>query len=365
MKFTARQIADYLHGDIEGNADATVQTFAKIEEGQAGAISFLANPRYEHYLYDTCSTIVLVNRDFRPERPVSATLVRVDNAYEAIAQLLKLYEQHVQKREGIHPLAFVAETAQVGEGCYVGPFACVGDHAVVGRGTQLYSHVVVEARARVGEDCLLYPGVSVYHDCVVGNRVVLHSGCVVGADGFGFAPAADGYEKIPQIGIVTIEDDVEIGANTCVDRATMGSTYVRRGVKLDNLVQVAHNCDVGANTVMSAQVGVAGSTKIGEWCMFGGQVGIAGHAVIGDKVYSGAQAGIAGSLRKGHVTVQGSPAIDAKNFARSSVVFKKLPDLYAAQNRMEENMAKLREGLRSIKEEIDAIKNELIKKPNV
>lgn len=347
MKFTAKQISEYLNGEIVGNPEAAVQTFAKIEEGVEGAISFLANPKYEHYLYETRSSIVLVNRDFTPSRPVAATMVRVDNAYEAVARLLTLYEQSTAKRKGIHPLACIAETAEVGEDCYVGPFAYVGEHAKVGRGTQIYAHAVVEERARVGENCLLYPGVSVYHDCVVGNRVILHSGCVIGADGFGFAPSAEGYEKIPQIGIVTIEDDVEIGANTCVDRSTMGSTYVRRGVKLDNLVQIAHNCEVGSHTVMSAQVGVAGSTKIGQWCMFGGQVGIAGHAIIGDRVLTGAQAGIAGSIRKGYVTVQGSPAIDAKNFMRSSVVFKKLPDMYtqllALQKEVEQLKAQLAE----------------------
>lgn len=344
MEFTAKQIAEYLGGVVEGNENATVKTFAKIEEGVPGAISFLANLQYAHYLYDTASSIVLVNKDFQPEKEVKATLIRVDNAYESIARLLTLYQSTVQKRTGVHPLACVAATAQIGEGTYVGPFAYVGEHAVIGKGCQLYSGVVVEERAMVGDDCIFYPQVSIYHDCKIGNRVVLHSGCVVGADGFGFAPAADGYEKIPQIGIVTIEDDVEIGANTCVDRSTMGSTYIRRGVKLDNLVQIAHNCEVGSHTVMSAQVGVAGSTKIGEWCMFGGQVGIAGHAVIGDRVMSGAQAGIAGSIRKGHVTVQGSPAIDAKNFMRSSVVFKYLPEIQSELNRLKKEVEALKNG---------------------
>lgn len=345
MKFTAQQIASYLNGSIEGNPDVSVQTFAKIEEGTEGAISFLANSKYEQYIYDTKSSIVLVNRDFQAQQPVNTTLIRVDNAYEAIARLLTLYEQTQNKREGIHPLAFIAETATIGENCYIGPFAYIGENVTIGEGTQIYAHVVVEERAKIGSKCLLYPNVSVYHDCLVGDRVILHSGCVIGADGFGFAPSANGYEKIPQIGIVTIEDDVEIGANACVDRSTMGSTYIRKGVKLDNLVQVAHNCEVGSHTVMSAQVGVAGSTKIGQWCMFGGQVGIAGHAVIGDRVYSGAQAGIAGSLRKGNVTVQGSPAIDAKNFARSSVVFKKLPEIYAELNQMKAELEALKKQL--------------------
>ena len=342
MEFTAKQIADYLEGVVEGDANAKVKTFAKIEEGTPGAISFLANSQYEHYLYETASSIVLVNHDFQPEREVKTTLIRVKNAYEAIAKLLTLYQSTIQKREGIHPLACVAETAQVADGVYVGPFAYVGEHAVVGKGCQIYAGAVVEERAVIGEDCLLYPHASVYHDCKLGNRVTLHSGCVVGADGFGFAPGVEGYEKIPQIGIVTIEDDVEIGANACVDRATMGSTVVHRGVKLDNLVQVAHNCEVGEHTVMSAQVGVAGSTKIGQWCMFGGQVGIAGHAVIGDRVLSGAQAGIAGSIRKGNVTVQGSPAIDAKNFMRSSVVFKHLPELQAEVDSLRKEIEELK-----------------------
>ena len=209
---------------------------------------------------------------------------------------------------------------------------------VIGDNTQIYPNSTIEEGAKIGNNTIVYPNVSVYHHCVIGSNVILHSGCVIGADGFGFAPTANGYEKIPQIGIVTIEDNVEIGANTCVDRSTMGSTYVRQGVKLDNLVQIAHNDDIGANTVMSAQVGVAGSTKIGEWCMFGGQVGIAGHAEIGDRTYSGAQAGIAGSIRKGNVTVQGSPAIDAKRFARASAVFKNLPEIFRQINEMQRTL---------------------------
>ncbi len=345
MEFTAKQIATYLSGDIEGNENVSVNTFAKIEEGVEGAISFLANPHYTHYIYDTKSSIVLVNRDFKAEKPVATTLIRVDNAYESIAKLLTLYQQATAKRTGIHPLACVSETAKLGEGCYVGPFAYVGEDAEVGEGTQIYPHAVVEERAKVGKDCILYPNVSVYHDCVVGDRVILHSGCVIGADGFGFAPSEKGYEKIPQIGIVTIEDDVEIGANACVDRSTMGSTYVRRGVKLDNMVQVAHNCEVGEHTVMSAQVGVAGSTKIGRWCMFGGQAGLNGHITIGDKVYVGAQSGVAGGLEKGNAVVQGSPAVPYKTFARTSVILKKLHDMYAEFNRMKDEFAELKERL--------------------
>lgn len=338
MEFTAQQIAQVLGGEVEGNPTASVSTFARIEEGVSGAISFLSDARYEHYLYTTQSSVVLVNRDFHPAQPVAATLVRVDDARECVARLLAMVQKGQARRSGIHPQACIAPTAQVGEGCYVGPFAYVGEHAKVGCGTQIYAHCVVEENAIVGDDCTLYPGVSVYHDCVVGNRVILHSGCVIGADGFGFAPDGEGYEKIPQIGNAVVEDDVEIGANSCVDRAMMGSTFVRRGVKLDNLVQIAHNCDIGRNTVMSAQVGVAGSTKIGEWCMFGGQVGIAGHISVADRTQSGAQAGIAGNVRKPGQTIIGSPAIDARRFARASAVFKNLPEMYADVNEMKRKL---------------------------
>lgn len=344
MEFNAQQIASYLGGTVEGNPEAAVKTFAKIEEGQEGAISFLANPKYAHYLYETLSSVVLVNQDFVLERPVKATLVRVPNAYEAIARLLSLYESMTQKRTGIHPLACVSETATLGEGVYVGPFAYVGEGVSIGNGTQIYAHVVLEENTTVGDNCTIYPNVSVYKECRIGNGVVLHSGCVIGADGFGFAPAADGYEKIPQIGIVTIEDNVEIGANACVDRSTMGSTYVRRGAKIDNLVQIAHNVEVGAHTVMSAQVGVAGSTKIGEWCMFAGQVGMAGHLTLPDRTTAGAQAGIHTS-RTGGVPLMGTPAIDARTFARSSAVFKNLPDL--------------REEVRNLRKEIEQLKAQL------
>lgn len=342
MEFTAKQIAEFIQGSVEGDENATVHTFAKIEEGVPGAISFLSNPKYMHYIYDTQSSIVLVNKDFTPEQPVKTTLIRVDNAYESLAKLLSLYESMKPKQTGIDPLAYVAPTAKIGKDVYLAPFSAVGDHAEIGDGTALHPHATVGAGAKVGNNCILYANTTVYHDCRVGNNCILHAGCVIGADGFGFAPSAEGYEKIPQIGIAILEDNVEVGANACVDRATMGATIVHSGVKIDNLVQVAHNVEVGSHTVMCAQVGVAGSTKIGEWCVFAGQVGIAGHAVIGDKVTSGAQAGIAGSIRKGHVTVQGSPAIDAKNFARSSVVYKNLPEMYADVNRMKKEIEELK-----------------------
>ena len=315
MEFNAEQIAAYLQGQVEGDPKAVVTTFAKIEEGVPGAITFLSDIHYEHYLYDTKASVVLVNKDFQPSSPVTATLIRVEDARACVARLLTLYQQAMsQPRVGIHPQA------------------CVGENVVIGDGSQLYAGVVVEERATVGENCILYPNVSVYHDCHVGNRVILHSGCCIGSDGFGFAPVDGGYEKIPQIGNAIIEDDVEIGANSCVDRAVMGSTYVRKGVKLDNLVQIAHNCDIGENTVMSAQVGVAGSTKIGQWCMFGGQVGIAGHIEVADRTRSGAQAGIAGKVRKSDQVIIGSPAMDARQFARCSAVFKNLPELWKDVN---------------------------------
>lgn len=338
MEFTAKQIADYLGGKIDGNADTRVSAFSKIEEGKTGSLTFLYTDKYEQYLYDTKASIVLVPADFKPSRPVNATLIRLADPREAVARLLNLYEQSKPRRTGISKQAFVAESAKVGKDCYIGPFAYVGDNVEIGDGTQIYPNSTVEEGVKIGNNTVIYPNVSIYHGCVIGSNVILHSGCVIGADGFGFAPTPDGYEKIPQIGIVTIEDNVEIGANTCVDRSTMGSTYVRHGVKLDNLVQIAHNDDIGANTVMSAQVGVAGSTRIGEWCMFGGQVGIAGHAEIGDRTYSGAQAGIAGSIRKGNTTVQGSPAIDAKRFARASAVFKNLPEIYRQINDMQRKL---------------------------
>lgn len=332
MEFSAQQIAQILHGTVVGNPEATISTFAKIEEGVPGALSFLSDTRYEPYLYTTQSSVVLVNADFEPSQPTQATLIKVADAREAIGKLLAIYQQATSRRTGVHPTAVIAETAKVGKDVYVGPFVYVGERAEIGDGVQLYANVVVEENSKVGDGSILYPHVSVYHDCVVGRNVILHSGCCIGADGFGFAPTAEGYEKIPQIGNAVIEDDVEIGANSCVDRAVMGSTYVRRGVKLDNLVQIAHNCDIGSNTVMSAQVGVAGSAKVGQWCMFGGQVGIAGHIEVADRTQSGAQAGIAGSVRKPGTVIIGSPAMDARKFARCTAVFKNLPEMFRDVN---------------------------------
>ena len=309
MEFKAIQIAQLIEGRVEGDENAVVNSFAKIEEGKPGAISFLSNPKYTHYIYDTESSVVLVDESVQLEKPVKATLIRVKNAYESVAKLLQIYASMLPKKTGIDPLAFVSPSAKVGKNTWVGPFAYVGDNVVI------------------GDNCQVSPHVTIYHDCRIGNNVILHSGSVIGADGFGFAPTPDGYDKIPQLGIVTIEDNVEIGANTCIDRSTMGSTYVRKGVKLDNLVQIAHNTDIGENTVMSAQVGVAGSTKVGQWCMFGGQVGIAGHITIGNKVLLGAQSGVPSSL-KDNQTLIGTPPMEKLPFFKSQAIFQRLPELY-------------------------------------
>ena len=247
MEFSAKQIATFIQGEIVGDENATVHTFAKIEEGIPGAISFLSNPKYTPYIYETQSSIVLVNKDFVPEQEVKATLIKVDNAYESLAKLLNLYEQSKPKRVGIDSLAFVAETAKIGKDVYIAPFACIGEYAEVGDNTVIHPHVTIGSGAKVGNDCIIYANSTIYHDCRVGNHCILHSGCVIGADGFGFAPTSEGYEKIPQIGITILEDHVEIGANTCVDRATMGATIVHSGVKLDNLIQVAHNDEIGSH----------------------------------------------------------------------------------------------------------------------
>ena len=344
MEFSAKQIAEYVQGTIVGDENASVHTFAKIEEGIPGALSFLSNPKYTQYIYDTQSSIVLVNKDFEPEKEVKATLIKVNNAYESLAKLMTLYEQSQPKRTGIHPLAYVAPTAKIGENVYLAPFACVGDNAEIGDGTELHPHAAVGRGAKVGKNCILYTNCNVYHDCRVGNNCILHSGSVVGADGFGFAPSPDGYEKIPQIGIAILEDNVEIGANTCIDRATMGATIIRKGVKLDNLIQIAHNVEVGSNTVMASQTGVAGSTKVGEWCMFGGQVGIGGHIKIGNKVNLGAQSGVPGSIKDGQNLI-GTPPMELKNYFKSSAVFKKLPDMYKELNALRKEIDELKKQL--------------------
>ena len=344
MVFTAQQIAGYTGGTVDGDPNASISTFAKIEEGTEGALSFLANPQYEHYIYETKSSIVLVNNDFQPSQEVKATLVRVPNAYESVAKLLQLYQSMQQKRVGIDSLAFIDPSAKIGKDCYIGPFVAIAEGVEIGDGVVIHPHATIGRNAKVGNGTEIYSNAVIYHDCIVGNNCILHAGCVIGADGFGFAPTANGYDKIPQIGIVTIEDDVEIGANTCIDRSTMGSTYVRKGVKIDNLVQIAHNVEVGKNTVMSAQSGVAGSTKIGEWCMLGGQVGIAGHLVVGDQTQFGAKCGLPGGniAKKGHVQLMGYPSQIHKDWQRSQVCVRQLPDFFKEVAEMKKEIEELK-----------------------
>ena len=328
MEFTAKQIAEFLGGTVDGNENAAVHTFAKIEEGAEGALSFLSNVKYTQYIYTTKASVVLVNKDFKPEQPVSATLVRVDNAYESLAKLMSLYASMKPGRSGISSLASVSGKATIGQNVYIGPFSVVEDGAVIGDNTQIYPHVIVGEGASVGADCILYPHVTIYYGCKIGNRCILHAGSVIGADGFGFAPTPQGYNKIPQIGIVQLEDDVEIGANTCIDRSTMGQTVIHNGVKLDNLIQVAHNCEIGENTVMSAQVGMAGSTKIGSWCMVGGQAGFSGHIHVADRTMVGAQCGVINNTKGNGETLIGSPAMDPKDFFKAKALYRRLPDMY-------------------------------------
>ncbi len=341
MEFTAKQIADFLGGTVDGNENASVHTFAKIEEGVPGALSFLSNVKYTQYLYSTKSSIILVNKDFKPEQPVSATLVRVDNAYEALAKLMSLYASMKPAKTGISSLASVSEKARIGNNVYIGPFSVIEDGAVIGDNTQIYPLVTIGEGATVGSDCILYPHVTVYYGCKIGNRCILHAGSVVGADGFGFAPTPTGYNKIPQIGIAELEDDVEIGANTCIDRSTMGRTIVRKGVKLDNLVQVAHNVEVGENTVISAQTGIAGSSKIGSWCMIGGQSGISGHITVGNKVNIAAKTGVISSINDGD-TIMGYPSIGYRNFLRSSLVFRELPEMNKTIQKLQKEIEELK-----------------------
>ena len=341
MKFTAKQISDFIQGKVEGDENAEVTTFAKIEEGVPGAISFLANPQYTHYIYETQSSIVLVDDKINLDKPVNATLIRVPNAYECVAKLLQLYASAKPRKKGISNRAYISESATVGKDCYIAEFASIGDGAVIGDNTMIYPNAVIGDNVKIGNNCIIYPNVTIYEGCKLGNNVTIHAGSVIGADGFGFAPSTDGYDKIPQIGIVVIEDNVEIGANTCVDRSTMGQTTVHKGVKLDNLVQIAHNVEVGENTVMSAQVGIAGSTKVGAWCMFGGQVGIAGHIKIGDKTFLGAQSGVPGNI-KGNTTLIGTPPMDPKAYFKSQAIFRRLPEMYKQLGEMQKTIEELK-----------------------
>ncbi|MCE5347294.1 MAG: UDP-3-O-(3-hydroxymyristoyl)glucosamine N-acyltransferase [Bacteroidales bacterium] len=328
MEFTAKTIADFLHGEVDGNPDIKVSTVAKIEEGSEGALSFLANPKYEHYIYSTGSSIVLVNKDFVPSEKVKTTLIRVANAYEAFASLLQLVDQARPRKMGIHATAIIEPSAKIGSDVYIGPFAYIGENCVIGNGCSLFPSVYIGDNTKLGNNCIINPGVKIYNDCIIGDGCIIHAGTVIGSDGFGFAPQSDSeYMKIPQLGNVVLEDHVEVGANTTIDRATMGSTIIRKGVKIDNLIQIAHNVEIGENTVIAAQTGIAGSAKIGKNCMFGGQVGIAGHIKIADGTKIGAQAGVLGEIKEENTIIQGTPAIDYKQFFKSSVIFKNLTEL--------------------------------------
>lgn len=343
MEFNAATIAGFLKGEIEGNPEIKVNTVMKIEEGHAGALSFLANPKYEHYIYTTKSSVVLVNRSFVPSAKIDATLIRVENAYEAFASLLRLVDQARPRKMGIHPTAVIESSAKIGSDVYIGPYAYIGENSVIGEGCAVYPHVYLGDNSILGKNCTLNPGVTVYHDCIIGEGCIVHAGSVIGSDGFGFAPQSENeYMKIPQLGNVILEDQVEIGANVTIDRATMGSTIIRRGVKLDNLIQIGHNVEVGDNTVMAAQTGISGSTKIGKNCMFGGQVGLAGHIKIANGTKVGAQAGILGDIKEENTVIIGSPAIDLKQFLRSSVVFKKLPEMKTKLDTLEKEVESLK-----------------------
>lgn len=343
-------IAAYLEGEVEGNPNTRVSDFAKIEEGKEGNLSFLSNPKYEHYLYTTGSSIVLVNRDLKLKQPVQATLVRVEDSYGALAKLLTYIESQRPKKRGIHPLSFVEESARVGRDVYIGPFVYVGEGAIIEDEVQLYPHTYIGDLVHVKTQSILYAGVKVYTKCEIGERVIIHAGAVIGSDGFGFAPGKDGrFAKIPQIGNVIIGNDCEIGANTTIDRAASGATRINDNVKLDNLIQIAHNVEVGSNTVMAAQSGVAGSTKVGKNCMFGGQVGLVGHIEIADGVQIGAQAGISNSIRSAKDPLMGSPAMPVHDFYKSSALFRRFPEFNEELLRLCAEVNALKEDLASLK----------------
>ncbi|MDR2358554.1 MAG: UDP-3-O-(3-hydroxymyristoyl)glucosamine N-acyltransferase [Prevotellaceae bacterium] len=329
MTFTAKTLADYLHGDIAGDENAAAGTIARIEQGTPGALCFLANPKYEQYLYTTKASIVLVNRSFELQQPVTCTLIRVDNAYESIASLLDLYNSmKTLNKKGRSWRAHISWRAKLGKAVWVGAGSYISRGVRIGNNTKIFPHVYIGDNVTIGDNCLIYPGVKIYHSCKIGNHCTIHANTVIGSDGFGFAPTAGGaYKKIPQIGHVVLEDNVEIGANTVIDRATMDATIIRQGVKIDNLVQVAHNVEVGENTVMAALSGVAGSTKIGRQCMFGGQVGIAGHITVADGTRAGAQTGISATVKEPNQTLMGSPAINYSDYFKAYAIFRKLPAL--------------------------------------
>jgi UDP-3-O-[3-hydroxymyristoyl] glucosamine N-acyltransferase len=327
MEFKAKDIASLLNGTVEGDGEIKLHNISKIDQGVPGTLSFLSNPAYTKYIYNTLASVVIVSRDFQPEGEISCSLIRVDDPYTALAELLKMYQQLKPEKKGIEQPSFVSDSARLGENIYLGAFAYISDNAVIGNNVKIYPHVYIGDNVVVGDHTIIYSGVKIYSDCIVGADCILHSGAVIGADGFGFAPNADGpFSKIVQVGNVILEDFVEVGANTAIDRATMGSTIVHRGVKLDNLIQIAHNAEVGENTVIAGQSGIAGSGKVGKNCMIGAQVGIVGHITVGDYVKIGGQAGVMTNVAN-NSTVIGSPIQDHKDFMRSMAIFRRLPQL--------------------------------------
>jgi UDP-3-O-[3-hydroxymyristoyl] glucosamine N-acyltransferase len=328
MQLTAYQIKTLLNGTIEGNPDVVVDQLAKIEEAQAGSLSFLANPRYEHYLYTTNASIVIINEDYTLTQPVKATLIRVKDAYSSFSVLLEKYNIIKLDKKGIEAPSFIHPTAKIGRDVYIGAFAYIGSNVTIGDRCKIYPHVYLGDNVKVGDDCTLFSGVKIYSDCVIENRAIIHSNTVIGSDGFGFAPQPDGsFSKVSQIGNVIIEDDVEIGSNTSVDRATMGSTIIHKGVKMDNLIQLAHNVEIGSNTVIASQTGISGSTKIGENSIIGGQVGIVGHVSIAKNSQIQAKSGVNRSIEEEGKKWAGAPATQYNNHMRAQVVFQRLPEL--------------------------------------
>ncbi len=339
MEFSAKQIAELLGGTVEGDENATVSKLAKIEEGEGGSLSFLANPQYTPYIYITDASVVIVSKDFVAEKAVKTTLVRVADAYKSFAQLLEMYNKLRHDKHGIDAQAVVSESASVASDVYVGAMTFIGDHTSVGENTKIYPTSFIGDNVKIGKNCLIFSGVRIYADCEIGDNVTLHSGVVIGGDGFGFAPNSENsYDKVAQIGNVIIHDHVEVGANTTIDRATLGSTIIRKGVKIDNLIQIAHNVDIGENTVIAAQTGIAGSTKIGKNCMIGGQVGIIGHLTIGDNVKIAAQSGIGHNVKDGDI-MQGSPAFNVRDYKKSYVYFRKLSQMAEDIDRLKKQVS--------------------------
>lgn len=341
MEFSAQQIAGLLGGTVEGNVEIKVSNLSKIEEGKAGTLSFLANPKYTPYIYDTDASIVVVNNTLVLEKPVkpTCTLIRVEDAYTSFAKLLAMYDQIKGEKKGIEQPSFIHPSAKLGENCYVGAFVYIGENAIVGNNVKIYPQSYIGDNAKIGDGTILFAGVKIYNDCLIGKNCTIHASSVVGSDGFGFAPNSENnYTKVPQIGNVIIEDNVEIGSNSSVDRATLGSTIIRKGVKLDNLVQIAHNVEIGENTVIAAQTGVAGSTKVGKNCMIAAQVGIIGHIKIADAVKIAGQSGIGQSIEKEGEIVQGSPAFSIGDYKRSYVLYRSLPKLNDKINELEKKI---------------------------